>query len=120
MAAASAGGLIAISSANGLYLDGQMIARSGGAGAGRAWRWGWTRRNTRAARSRTGSRRRATSCCRTRRRRACLPRWTIPPRPPTSWPMATPRWAPTSWSKAASARWTCCPMACSASPATSR
>ena len=33
MSAASAGGLIAISSANGLYLDGQMIARSGGAGA---------------------------------------------------------------------------------------
>ena len=50
----------------------------------------------------------------------CLPRWTIPPRPPTSWPMATPRWAPTSWSKAASARWTCCPTVCSASPATSR
>ena len=34
-AAASAGGLIAISSANGLYLDGQMIARSGGAAGGR-------------------------------------------------------------------------------------
>ena len=34
MSAASAGGLIAISSANGLYLDGQMIA-PGGAGARR-------------------------------------------------------------------------------------
>ena len=46
------------------------------------------------------SRRRATSCCRTRRRRRKrLPRWTIPPRPPTSWPMATPRWAPTSWTQ---------------------